>query len=103
VPQGVCVSEGLDPNERRKALLDALMPEDELRSLWLRHAAFHNAINNLARFLPFLVDRLADQAKMTVPMPWDVKSLVRLAEEIVEPEPQEAVDSEHLRDWYFQQ
>lgn len=88
---------------RRKDLLDALMPEEELRSLWLWHAGFHYAINIFARVLPILVDRLADQAKMTEPLLWDPKSLVRFIEEVIEPEPQEAVDSEHLRDWYSQQ
>jgi len=88
---------------RRKAMLDALMPDEELRSLWLRHSGFHNAVNTLARLLPVVVDGLADRAKLDAPVPWGGESLIQFVKQLIAPKPQEAVDSEHLRDWYAQQ
>lgn len=89
---------------RRKALLDALMPDDELRQLWLRDAAFYNAVNTLVRALPLWVERLADWSKAGQGSQiLEMREALTAAMQGHLEDPQAAVDAEHLAWWRSQQ
>lgn len=88
----------------RKALLDALMPDEELRHLWLRDAGFYHAVNQLVRALPAWVNTMADWAKAGQPdrIRDMMVALGGTLQDQLEP-PQEAVDAERLAEWWAQQ
>lgn len=85
---------------RRKALLDALLPDDELRHLWLTDPALYNTINVLVRTLPLWVDRLADWAKASQPRRV-LEMQLALANAMTDylEDTRESVDAEHLADY----